>query len=382
MTNTRASQRTTATAAVRAAVAWSRRTTEARAWREVARMTGVIMHARGPGTAPTTPSELVTFLRRPLGELLPASDEAPALAEVVLLDADDELAPEAMEIACDYTEALFDDGCDPATSWLPRWAWQRAEQVERDTFHSLLQAGDQRAYTSSRRFVVERPAGDRDWLFDELATNKLFAGARPVADYGAIPLDRRFGHGPDATHACWWACPTCGWPMLVRPPVVACSYGPHDARFRLLARADDEPPDLVSTSTNRRRVPPPSSVGSSACVDPAVWRFVTIPGLPEVALEKLQARFPGVQVQLWPLKDTFDALVTTPTGLSWSVDVKDHADARTIGDDPPAAEHIVVPDHRRRQLHDLRRMLPGKSVWTMTGFAREIGNRIRGGKQP
>lgn len=344
-------------------------------------MTGVIMHARGPGSAPSTPSELVSLLHRPLGELLPASNQAQALAETVLLDADDELSPVAMDVACDYTEALFEEGCDPATTWLPRWAWQRAEQVERDTFRSLLQAGDQGAYTASRRFVVERPAGDRDWLHDERTTNMLFAGARPVAEYEAIPLDRQYRYGPDPTQASWWPCPTCRWPMMVKPPVVECSYGPHDAHFRLLAHTGDGPPGLVSTSAEYRRVPGPSSVGSSVCVDPAVWRFVTVPGLPEVALERLQARFPGVQVQLWPLKDTFDALVTTTTGLRWTVDVKDHADARTIADDPPAAEHIVIPDHRRRQVHDLRRQLSGKSVWTMTGFAREIGNQARGGRQ-
>jgi hypothetical protein len=344
-------------------------------------MTGVIMRARGPGTAPTTPSELVSLLHRPLRELLPLSDEVPALAELVLLDADDQLSSGAMEIACDYTEGLFEEGCDPATTWLPRWAWQRAEQVERDTFHALLQAGDQRAYTASRRFVVQRPAGDPDWLHEERTTNELFAGARPVAGYDAIPLDRRFRHGPDATRASWWPCPTCRWPMMISPPIVQCSYTPHDARFRLLAHTGDGPPDLVSTSTKHPRVPRPSPVGSSVCIDPAVWRFVTVPGLPEIALERLQARLPGVQVQLWPLKDTFDAIITTTTGLRWTVDVKDHADARTIADDPPAAEHIVIPDHRRGQVHDLRRQLPGKSVWTMTGFAREIGNQVRGGRQ-
>ena len=37
------------TAALRSAVAWSRRADEPRAWREVARMTGVVMGAFGPG---------------------------------------------------------------------------------------------------------------------------------------------------------------------------------------------------------------------------------------------------------------------------------------------------------------------------------------------
>jgi len=52
------------TAALRSAVAWSRRADEPRAWREIARMTGVIMGAFGPGAGPATPSQLVAFLRR------------------------------------------------------------------------------------------------------------------------------------------------------------------------------------------------------------------------------------------------------------------------------------------------------------------------------
>lgn len=37
-------------AAVRAAVAWTMQQTEPRAWRELARMTGVVRHALGPNT--------------------------------------------------------------------------------------------------------------------------------------------------------------------------------------------------------------------------------------------------------------------------------------------------------------------------------------------
>lgn len=342
-------------------------------------MTGVIMHAFGPGEGPTTPAELVTLLHRPLGELLPEAGELSALDNVVLLEAEGTLSDEAMEIACDYTQALFEADSDPATDWLPRWAWQRAEQVERQTFQSLLQAGDQAVYTASRRFIVERPAGDARGLADERATAAVYAGARQVTDYIEVPQDRKFWFGSGDAEVCWWPCPVCRWPMRVRSPRVACSYGPHEARFRLVQQ-DGAPPELVKTSASRVSAPLPQQAAGARCADPAVWRFVTVPGIPEVALERLETRFPGVEVQLWPIKDTFDALVTAPDGLSWTVDVKDHTEARGIAEDPPAAQHVVVPPYRRGQLSQLRRLLPEKRVWTTDGFVRHVGNHVRGGE--
>jgi hypothetical protein len=70
------------TAAVRAAFAWSAGDRDVRAFREIARMTGVVMEALGPGQGPVTPGELVTALQRPLGEILPARPEAGATSAV------------------------------------------------------------------------------------------------------------------------------------------------------------------------------------------------------------------------------------------------------------------------------------------------------------
>ncbi len=297
----------------------------------------------------------------------------------MLLAPDDTLSDEAIEIACDYTQALFDADSDPATEWLPRWAWQRGEQVERQLFQSLIQAGDQAVYTASRRFIVERPAGDLQALVTERTTSAVYAGARQVAAYVEIPSDRQFRFGPGETGACWWPCPGCRWPMRVRPPEVRCSYGPHDARFRLVT-GSSEAPKLVKTSASRLAVPRALPVTGARCVDPAVWRFITVPGVPEVALERLEQRCPGVTVALWPIKDTYDALVTAPDGRRWTVDVKDHTDARGIVDDPPSAQHVVVPRYRKGQVSELRRLLPEKSVWTMDGFLRHVREHVQGGE--
>ncbi|MBF6185124.1 MULTISPECIES: hypothetical protein [Nocardia] len=49
-------------AALRAAVAWSQRETRAEAWRELSRMTGVVMQVFGPSDASFTPAMLIEAL--------------------------------------------------------------------------------------------------------------------------------------------------------------------------------------------------------------------------------------------------------------------------------------------------------------------------------
>ena len=83
-------------------------------------------------------------------------------------------------------------------------------------------------------------------------------------------------------------------------------------------------PALVKTSAARLGVPDAQPTAGSTCVDQAVWRFVTVPGISEVLLEKRLRAIPGIGVQMWPVRDAYDLLVTAPDGQSWRVDVKDH----------------------------------------------------------
>jgi pPIWI_RE three-gene island domain Y len=69
----RTAARMITSAALRAAVAWTRRDEEPQAWRELSRMTGVLMYALGPGRGPSTPLEVVELLRHPLAKILVAS---------------------------------------------------------------------------------------------------------------------------------------------------------------------------------------------------------------------------------------------------------------------------------------------------------------------
>ena len=73
----------------------------------------------------------------------------------------------------------------------------------------------------------------------------------------------------------------------------------------------------------------------------------------------------------WPDRDRFD-LAVRALSSSWDVDVKDHADPITIVEGTPAARDIVVPDYRRAQLQPLTRAMPGKRVWTISGFVRHV----------
>jgi hypothetical protein len=278
-----------------------------------------------------------------------------------------------MDIACDYNQVLF-DGRDPASDWLPGWAWQRGEQVERLLFQSLIQSGSQDAYVASRRFVIERPAGEQRALTNERTTAPVYAGARLVTDYKPVPEDRVHRFAGGEADECWWPCPVCRWPMRIQGAVVTCTYSPHQAAFRITGpgRPAGGRPGLAKTSAARMRVPVAQPTAGRTCVDQAVWRFVTVPGISEVLLERRLLAIPGVGVQMWPVRDAYDLLVTAPDGHPWRVDVKDHVSPAGIAADPPAAQYVVVPAYRKGQVSQLRRMLPDKQVRTIDQFVSEV----------
>jgi hypothetical protein len=103
----------------------------------------------------------VEFLHHPLAKLLGSEAAANELGNLVFLDPQDRLTDAAVEIGCEYTEALFASD-DPGQDWLPSWAWQRAEQVQRRVFEALISSGAEAEYTVARRFLIEHPAGDEN----------------------------------------------------------------------------------------------------------------------------------------------------------------------------------------------------------------------------
>lgn len=356
------------TAALRAAVAWTRRDSEPGAWRELSRMTGVVSYLLGPGHGFSKPLELVDRLFEPLSGLLPDDSKVPSeLADLVLLDSSGGLTDDAIEVGCEYTEALFNQVDDPSRQWLPSWSWQRREQVQRAVFKELMSRGNESDYTVARRFLIEHPAGNERYLIEHMNTY----GVPRVAHYDPIPPDRIWSSGADHW---WWPCPVCRWPMRIKDEFVECSYSHHEARFQL-APGDESTagsPRLLKLTSGRFHVPDVRPADQSRCIDIAVWRFVTVPGVPELELERRLLQIDGVSVDMWPGLDRIDLAVRASNGRRWEVDVKDHVEPATIAASPPAARDIVVPDYRRPQVRPLERMLPDKRVWTVRSFARHV----------
>ncbi|MCC3326477.1 restriction endonuclease-related protein [Nocardia abscessus] len=348
-------------AALRAAVAWSQRETRTEAWRELSRMTGVVMQVVGPSDTSFTPTMLIEKLHQPLSSLVGLGSP---VSDVVLLNADGSVSDAAVDIACEYAEGLFTDSADPAKDWLPSWTWQRQEQVERAVYSGLIAHGDQHAYEATRRFLIEHPAGDSRRLVD--LRNE--AGARNVAEYGLIGPDRVW---PGGSSGCWWPCPVCRWPMRVGPHMVTCDFRHHEARFRLSDPAKSEPWPLLLPLTGLHPSPAAITTDGSVCLELSVWRHITVPGVSELALEGELQKIPDVQVDMWVGLDAIDLLVQV-AGRKFEVDVKDQVDPFMIAGRPPAAHHVVVPDYRAAQLPALRDLLPDKKVWTFSKFVKHI----------
>ena len=180
-------------ACLRAAYAWSERESRPGAMREIARMTGVVMEALGPGRGPASPMALIGCLRRPLGELVTLAGEEPgsaddAITEAVLLDSD-RLADAAYDMACEYAQQLTTAA--ETAAWLPSWTRMRAEQVENEAFSALVESGDKDAYTRARRLIVEYPAGDAGGT---VRADRRGQGTVPRQVLG--PVRRPAVHGP------------------------------------------------------------------------------------------------------------------------------------------------------------------------------------------
>ncbi len=146
------------TTALRAARAWSLRESEPQAWREISRMHGVLLSFLPPGEGPATPVQMIENLRRPMRDWvsLPWDSLPEELGAFPILGGDDELTGEAVEYGSDYTEALFENH-EVDTGWIPRWATQTFEKVERSVYTVLVSAG-QEEYAATRQLLVEVPA--------------------------------------------------------------------------------------------------------------------------------------------------------------------------------------------------------------------------------
>jgi len=365
------------TAAIRAGYAWSNRDDHPQAWREIARMTGVIMRALGPGCGPVTPAQLVDALRQPLGDWLPAAAADPVVAALVILDRDGQLTDATYELGCDYTVEVL-SGEDTGDRWLPNWRIHRAEQVEHAAFRVLI-AGTADQYSRGRRFVIDNPAGDTT----ELLALQSDSGLQPAVAFGPIPADRQH-------RGWWWPCPDCRWPMRVRGSIVRCSFPCHASAY-LIYEASKGTPRVQPMEGTTRRVRA-STVYGAACVDESIWRHIVVPGVVEVRLFDRIAALPGADATLYPGKDTYDIRVVPhghasgPPMWEFTLDVKDFASARVLASKlsarPVAARHVVLPAYRSHQLTELRRSLPETRITTENAIFRQIKSASAGTLEP
>ncbi|GAA1035654.1 restriction endonuclease-related protein [Streptomyces murinus] len=362
-------------AALRAAYAWTVREQRRDAMREVARMTGVVMEAHGPGRGPTTPLDLVACLRQRLG-LLPAlaDGEDETIAQVVLLDRDDRLTADAYDLASEY--ALAVGGLPESEQWMPAWTRMRADQIRGETFNTLIQSNGQENYVESRRFLIEHPAGSLAELRDLISETGIRPPHRGYAD---IPADHL--HHSAGGARWWWPCPVCHWPMGVAGTTVRCRYRPHAAVYQLtesskpasrpvLRRVDEGRPHLAR--------PVARTAADARCLSFGIWRFVVVPGVSELRIKKSLEEL-GAAVELWPRRDRYDLHVYAG-GREFRIDVKEYRSPHRLIADLRAKQptaRVLLPKTHEHQLGTLEAVLPSLQVTTETKFCTEVRRALR-----
>ncbi|WP_214104479.1 restriction endonuclease-related protein [Acrocarpospora catenulata] len=366
-------RRRVVTAALRAAYAWTvRETRPKRAMHEIARMTGVIMEAQGPGRAPNTPLDLVRALRIPLNKLPIFADSDDPVGQMSLLADENELSPDVQDLICEYVmplNVLTDSG-----SWLPDWTRMRSDQIRHQVFTAMTAMKKQEVYVASRRLLIEHPAGVAGEIGDLVSKAEI----RVASSYQPIP--RRQLHRTETGKAWWWPCPDCRWPMMVSRGGVRCGYRPHSYVYEVTkARANGRPTlRRIDESSGPRKPPETRAAEDAVCLDMGVWRFIVVPGSSELRIYKQLQRL-GARVDLWPDFDSYDLYVTAGDH-EFTVDVKEYRSTHRLISDlkakPPRAR-VLLPKTHEHQHETLRAALPSLSVTTEKRFLAQVRRALQ-----
>ncbi|MFC0038381.1 hypothetical protein [Actinomadura rayongensis] len=360
-------------AALRAAYAWTRRGDQPRAMREVARMTGIVMEAHGPGRGPVTPHGLVQCLHRPLGGLLEFATDADEMIRAAVLLDDGGLTEEAYDLAAEYAMPL--SALSGTETWLPTWTTMHSEQIRSEVFAGMIGTRNQDDYVRSRTFLIEHPAGSREEIGELVSGSRIRVLGKGYVDVPDGQLHRR----KDGS-AWWWACPDCRWPMAVTGTKVRCRYRPHAAVFRIATDADRRPPALRRIDEGPRAdVPDAREAGGSVCLDHGVWRFIVVPGASELRICR-ELRDLGADVWLWPERDAYDLRVVAG-GREFRVDLKEYRSPHRLVADlrakPPRAR-VLLPRTHQHQVDVIKSSLPGLDIVTETRFRSEVRRALKG----
>ena len=346
---------------------------------------GMLMAAHGPGRFPSF-GEFRRGLYGPIEDMLPRSAVGLRL-QVTLLSDDGELHPmtrdllleastrvdtEAQGLAHEMAQlsAVFHAAARVGVASGPQRVL--AEVVQRTVFEALRKGGRD-SYRTGRERLIRDPAMP-------LTRLRRDDGLASLDIYGPIPRSRH-ANG-------WWApCPGCKWPMTVEfvrgTNVYSCpehrrdlgaeyAFGVEGSRRTLHPTRDAlETPELQAID-DWRTVPYP------------VWRYVTIPGLLELALKDDLDKL-GADVELWPFTDLYDLDVRVGARLHRRVDVKAWSSPHDLvtalaNEEIQAADTIVVPDHQEPYVSFLQEGLrtANLTVWTASMLRMKVEAALKG----
>lgn len=331
---------------------------------------GTVLAARGP-LRPLSFGEFRRAIHGDLAALLPEGISALDLDGIRVVDQDGQVTEDAFDLDLEQQMLLRTlRGMGESAGSVSDRELQ-AEIDQETAFMLLRKQGSQAVYEAGRSDLIRKPADSVDDLAD-LRLPPL------VADfYQEIAYDSKY-------RGWWFACPVCQWPMRIAvrkdggTPVgsARCWHAPHadmGASYLFRPPADASAPELLPEP------PPPRPGGREAVLYPdlggvpqaqatdgckalvrGIWRYTTVPGLPELALhDRLKER--GLKVKLWPGLDAYDLLVEGGPKRKFKkplmVDVKDYTSATTLASlihaqegDRGGAGWLVVPDYRAGQV--------------------------------
>ncbi|WP_147945420.1 MULTISPECIES: hypothetical protein [Microbispora] len=331
---------------------------------------GTMLAARGPGS-PLPFGEFRRALKGDLAGLLPEGVKPLDLDGMLVVDQDGQITEDAFDLDLEQRMLLH------TLRKLDRTAGvvsdrELQSEIDQETAYALLKKqGDQSVYAAGRSDLIRHPAGPVSELC-ELRLPPLV-----VDFYKEIPYDSVY-------RGWWFPCPICAWPMRLvvrknageRVGAARCWHAPHadmGASYLFRLPADSSVPELLPEPSPPRpggrqavlypdikEVPSALSADGHKALARGIWRYTTVPGLPELALhDRLAER--GLKVEMWPGLDAYDLLVEVGPKRGkkkpFKVDVKDYTSATTLAKlihaqegDRGGADWLVVPDYRANQV--------------------------------
>lgn len=353
---------------------------------------GLLLGARGP-VAPLSFGAFRRALRQDLAALLPAGIDPLDMRGLTVIDTEGRVSEDVFDLDLEQRMLLH------ALSKLGKRAGTVTEaelqsEIDQEIAFTLLRRqGDQAIYENGRSDLIRHPAGAVADLC-ELRLPPLIVDMYQDIPYASI------------YEGWWYPCPVCAWPMRLslRPNAAGaligravCWHAPHahmGAAYLFQPGSGPGAPHLVPERgfeglaprdavlhPDLSTVPQALPAAHHKAVARGIWRYTTVPGIPELALyDALVER--GLVVHLWPVLDTYDLLVEVGSrGRKkelLKVDVKDYTSAATLGElvhaqagDAGGAEWLVVPDYRSGQVPLLSGVCGkyGVKVATATDFA-------------